>query len=408
MNEVFGEENFVATIVWRKKFSPDARQDIDPTHDFVVVYAKSSRHLAEQDTFGIMPLSEKRKETFKNPDNDARGPWASVDMTGMTGRATKDQFFSITLPSGRDIAPPSGRSWGLAEATFEKLRADGRIWFGKDGDGVPRIKRYLSEATGQNSATWWSEEESGTTESARKTLLSIMDQPDAFDFPKPLELLARIVSLLNDPSAIVLDSFAGSGTTAHAIMDLNAKDGGNRRFILVQMAYDSKKNEEDKVNICQKVTVERVRRLMQGYKRAGNGNRENVPGLGGSFTYARLGPPLFGEYRDLGDKLPAFDELAKYIFYTETSQEFDAKAMDAKTGRIGKDRGTAYYLLYTPDAKESRSLDLAWLKQIAKSEECRKIVVYSEKLWVHRDDLAKWQKETKRTIRPMLVPFNLK
>ncbi len=105
---------------------------------------------------------------------------------------------------------------------------------------------------------------------------------------------------------------------------------------------------------------------------------------------------------------PAFDELAKYIFYTETSQEFDRKAWNAKTGRIGEFHGTAYYLLYTPDAKESRSLDLAWLEQIAKTEECRKLVVYSEKLWVHRDDLTKWQKKTKRTIRAMVVPFNLK
>jgi adenine-specific DNA-methyltransferase len=234
MHEIFGEENFIATIVWRKKISPDARQDIDPTHDYVVVYAKSAAVLAEQGTFGILPLSEERKKNFQNPDNDPRGLWASVDMTGMTGRATKDQFFRIALPSGRILSPPPGRSWGLAKATFERLRAEGRIWFGKNGDGVPRIKRYLSEATGQNCATWWSEEQSGTTESARKSFLSLIKEPDIFDFPKPMELISRLLSITNDPSAIVLDFFAGSATTADAVLRLNHQNGGNRKFIMVQ------------------------------------------------------------------------------------------------------------------------------------------------------------------------------
>ena len=129
--------------------------------------------------------------------------------------------------------------------------------------------------------------------------------------------------------------------------------------------------------------------------------------LTGSFTYARLGPPLFSEYRDWGKTLPAFEELAKYIFYTETSHDFDAGAVNAKTGKIGEYRGTAYYLLYTPDPEERRSLDTAWLKQLDK-ESSRKLVVYCEKLWLHRDDLLKWEKETGRTLRAMQVPFNLK
>ena len=234
MNEVFGEENFIASIVWRKKISPDARQDIDPTHEYVLAYARSASELSAQGTFGILPLSDDRKKSFQNPDNDRRGPWASVDMTGMTGRATKDQFFPVKLPSGRVISPPRGRSWGLAKATFERLREEGRIWFGRNGDGVPRIKRYLSEATGQNCATWWDESQSGTTESARKALLSLMKEPDVFDFPKPVELISRLLSITNDPSAIVLDFFAGSATTADAALRLNNEDGGTRRFIMVQ------------------------------------------------------------------------------------------------------------------------------------------------------------------------------
>jgi len=131
-------------------------------------------------------------------------------------------------------------------------------------------------------------------------------------------------------------------------------------------------------------------------------------GLGSSFTYARVGRPLFGEYRDWSKQLPAYEELAKYIFYTETSRDFDRKVMNEKTGKIGEHHGTSYYLLYTPDGREDRRLDMEWLKGLDKTEKNRNLVVYCEKIWVHRDDLAKFEQETKRTVRPMIVPFNLK
>jgi len=121
-----------------------------------------------------------------------------------------------------------------------------------------------------------------------------------------------------------------------------------------------------------------------------------------------LGKPLFGEYRDLGKKLPSFDEIAKYIFYTETSSDFDKRSLNSKTGKIGEYRKTSYYLLYTPNNKEDQTLDLKWLKSIEKTEKNRNLVVYCEKIWIHRDDLAKYEKETGRKVRPMIVPFNLK
>jgi len=274
MNEIFGEENFIACIVWRKKISPDARQDVDPTHDYVLAFARSASTLATQGTFGILPLSEDRRKSFQNPDNDPRGPWASVDMTGMTGRATKEQFFQITLPSGRVVGPPRGRSWGLAKATFVRLREEGRIWFGKNGDGVPRIKRYLSEATGQNSATWWDETQSGTTESARKALLSLMKEPDVFDFPKPVELISRLLALTNDPSALVLDFFAGSATTADAVLRSNSEDGGARRFIMVQfpeaIAKDSSARKAGFSSIAD-IGRDRIRRVVKKVKNDAKG-----------------------------------------------------------------------------------------------------------------------------------------
>ena len=435
MNEIFGEDNFIANVVWRKKISPDARQDIDPTHEYVMTFAKSSKTLATQGSFGITPLSEKRKASFKNPDNDLRGPWASVDMTGMSGRATKDQYFPVTLPSGRVVRPPSGRSWGLAQATFKQLLADNRIWFGKSGDGVPRTKQFLAENKGQNSASWWPEDQSGTTESATKLLAAILGKPGVFDFPKPLELISRLVSIINDPSAIVLDSFAGSGTTAHAVLNLNDIDNGSRKFILVQMPHDSKKDEKDKTNIAQKLTAVRVRRVIRGYKvskKAKNGG-DNVPGLGGTFTYTRLSEaPLFGDYRDLGDKLPGYDEIAAYVYYTETSTQWSGsdrrknKAFDKKIGRIGEyppegppeypqegpraapGNRRSYYLLYQPNAKLDAGLDAEFLKKVAAKDPNRELVVYCEKLWVHREHLRAWEREHGKRIRPMIVPFNLK
>ena len=131
-------------------------------------------------------------------------------------------------------------------------------------------------------------------------------------------------------------------------------------------------------------------------------------GLGGSFTYARVGKPLFGEYRDWGNQPPPYEELATYIFYTETSRNLDRTAMNEKTGKIGAHHGTSYYLLYTSNGQEDRRLDMEWLKGLDKTEKNKNLVVYCEKLWVHRDDLAKYALETKRTVRPMIVPFNLK
>ncbi len=270
------------------------------------------------------------------------------------------------------------------------------------------LKKYLSEvAEGLTPNTWWPHQECGSNKEATLELKALFDGQSRFDTPKPVKLLRRLLELFSDPDSLVLDSFAGSGTTAHAVVELNAEDDGKRKFVLVQQPHDTKEQEVEQINLCETVTAERVRRVIQGYKRP-NGDGEAVPGLGGSFTYAQLGPRLFGEYRDLGEKLPAFEELAKYIIYTETSREFDAAAVNKKTGRIGEHKGTAYYLLYTPDAKKDVALDTAWLKDVADKEECRRLVVYCEKLWLHRADLLRWQDATGRTLRSMLVPFHLK
>jgi adenine-specific DNA-methyltransferase len=245
-DEVFGQDSFVASIAWKKRSSPDARDTVGSVHDWLLCYVKDFSTI--KTAIGKIPLSAERVDSFSNPDDDPRGPWASVDMTGMTGRATKEQFFTVTLPSGKEIKPPSGRSWGLIEKTFFELKADNRIWFGQSGNNVPRIKRFLNEATGQVVPTFWDMAECGSNEEAKKEVNSLMEQADIFDTPKPLRLIDRLLTIAtkSDDESIVLDFFAGSGTTAHAVLAKNAEDRGNRQFILVQIPQpiDAKKQKE--------------------------------------------------------------------------------------------------------------------------------------------------------------------
>jgi len=188
----------------------------------------------------------------------------------------------------------------------------------------------------------------------------------------------------------------------------NIADGKCRHFILVQQAHDTKKQESDLLNICETVTAPRIRKVIAGYEYGNSSKKKKVPGLGGSFTYARLGPKLLGEYHDFGDQFPAFEELAKYIFYTETSHDFDPKAVNGKTGRIGEHRGTAYtsFTLRRP----ARITPWIWpgSRRSEPKKICRKLVVYCEKIWLHREDLTKWETANDRAVRPMVVPFNLK
>ena len=400
MDEVFGYENFVASIVWQKRTSPDARATIGAAHDYIVVYARSIIKFKEQ--VKTLPLTEVRSSEYKNPDNDTRGSWASVDLTGQTGHATADQFYTIVTPAGKRFRPPKGRCWALAEATYLRLQEEGRIWFGKDGQSRPRLKKFLTDAEGTQAWTWWTNEEVGHNQEATKELAEIFGVGDAFSAPKPVRLIRRILKIATAKDSIVLDSFAGSGTTAHAVLMENHEDHGSRQFILVQMPYETEQQEKDRQNICERITRVRVESAMVGFKvRDAKGKASRISGLGGEFTYVRVGKPIYDEHRDLGKNPPSYEQMARYIWYTETSRPFDAKQLDEKTGLIGKLNGASYYLLYSPGDKDARGLDTTWLKDL-KDKNPRK-VVYCEKIWIHREDLKQFG-----DVRPMLVPFNLK
>lgn len=273
MNEIFGEENFIASIIWQKRTAPDARTLISEAHDYILVFAK--RLLEGKHILNAFPLEESRKESYSNPDNDERGDWASVDLTGQTGRAPKSQFYTIVSPKGNKFPPPTGRCWALAEKTFYELLSDNRIWFGKDGDSRPRLKKFLSESEGQRPWTWWDNKNYGHNQEGNKEVMSLFDNNLVFDNPKPVKLIKKILQLSTSQSGqdLVLDFFSGSGTIAQAIIELNKEDNGNRKFILVQLPEltEVDGNEFKATSTASKlgyktisdISKERVRRVIQ-------------------------------------------------------------------------------------------------------------------------------------------------
>ncbi len=335
MDEIFGRENFLATIIWQKRTSPDARLNLGPAHDYIVVYSKNLNLL--KPTLNKIPPGGERVKAYKNPDNDPRGVWASVDITGQTGHATPEQFYEIVTPSGLRLKPPKGRCWAMAQKTVIELIKDNRIWFGKDGKSRPRLKKFLSETEGVTAWTWWPNSEVGHNQEATKELNEIMQSADVFDNPKPSRLIQRICGLATDKESIVLDSFTGSGTTGHAVLNLNKEDGGNRKFILVEM----------EPYIAREVTSERIRRVAEGYM---NTKGEKVEGLGGGFRYCELGEPLFDENGKIRSSV-TFGELARHVYFTETGEPLPRERVP-NTPFLGECRGVGIYLLYNGILKD--------------------------------------------------------
>jgi len=218
MDEVFGRERFVACNVWQKRYSRENRGAIGDVHDYIVVYAKNPDRF--QEVRNLVPLTEEQSKIYKNPNDDPQGRWRGIPMTAQGYRP--NQMYDIVGPDGTVHRPPEGRCWSTIEPEFLKLKAAGRIWFGKDGKTQPNIIRYLSEVGGMVPWTWWPHEEVGHTDESRKEVQSIFHTQTAFDTPKPTRLIERILQIATNPGDLVLDSFAGSGTTGHAVLKMNA------------------------------------------------------------------------------------------------------------------------------------------------------------------------------------------
>ena len=336
LDEIFGPRNFVASIIWQKVYSPkNSAKHFSEDHDYITVYANN----AERWRPHLISRSQEQDKAYKNPDNDPRGLWkpSGLDARNPYSKGT----YSITCPSGRVISgPPRGAYWRFSKEKLKELDADKRIWWGRDGNAIPQLKRFLSEVKqGIVPQTLWTYQEVGHTQEAKKEVVSICDFEDSasvFITPKPVRLIRRILEIATDKDSLVMDSFAGSGTMGHAVLDLNKVDGGKRRFILVEM--DEK--------ICKDITAKRIARVSQGHrKKTRDGKRTEMPALGGGFRYCTLGDPLFNESGNIRSSV-AFSDLAAHVFFAETGAPLP-KRVSGKTPLLGVDGGNkAVYLLF--------------------------------------------------------------
>jgi adenine-specific DNA-methyltransferase len=408
LDEIFGENNFVDTVIWHKNYAPKATvQYFSSDHDYLLVYAKN----IEEWRPNLLKRTEGQDEAYKNLDNDTRGRWRPNNLAARNFYSKGT--YSITCPGGRVIpGPPPGSYWRVSEEKLWALDRDGRIWWGEDKNNVPAPKIFLSEVReGRVAQTLWHWSEVGHTQEAKKEILEIFSEAgsEIFLTPKPTRLIERVVELASGQESLILDSFAGCGTTGHAVLEANRRDAGNRRFILVEM--------ED---YADRLTAERVRRVINGYVFKGTqktellkkslnwrvltkaddlilkvegvenleGHRfdrikkevkddelivtgektvtEHAEGLGGSFTYCTLGDPVELDKVLNGDALPAYGALGAALFHMATNRAFDVAAMVEADFYLGETEGQHVWLIYRADLEWLKSPDAALTLQRAK------------------------------------------
>jgi len=411
LDELFGDIGFVASIVWQARYSVSNDTSISNSHNHILVYSKAP------DTWKALrnevARDEKQSRQYSNSDNDPEGPWRAIPWDAPNVR--ENLSYAIRTPKGSLRYPPKGRHWSREESQWNEIVAKGLAYFGQNQDGAPSFKRYLKDAETVVPTTWWAHDTSGHTDEASKELTQFGLDVE-FATPKPVRLLQKIVQIATQSDSIILDSFAGSATTAHAVLKANAKDGGRRKFILVEgEAY------------ADKLTAERVRRAIKGYAWVGNQREvlleekinftqfkkadqwlarieaikakegfaegdlvdqgtvkkkrfdkinvelkdgvlkvegekrisERVDGLGGEFTYCTLGEPLDIEKLLSGEHLPAFDALGAWLFHTATGGTLLPAPKDAPPFYLGEAKDAHVWLLYEPTLAFLKSPDAA-------------------------------------------------
>ncbi|MBR3520247.1 MAG: site-specific DNA-methyltransferase [Paludibacteraceae bacterium] len=378
-DEIFGAGNFITSIPWQSRASLQNDTDLSINHEYIVCFAKSRRKVDrrlkesnaerwfEINEFAFYPIRIDNGK-FSNPDNDPRGPWKADPMDAPHIRP--NLTYPITNPNtGEQHLPPSGRHWRILPEKFASALADGRIIFGKNGKGRPQMKVFLSEKQDYGSVpnSWFTAEKYGTATMGTKELEKVFSEKYVFETPKPTTLLENLLSITATADSIILDSFAGSGTTAHAVLNLNKQDGGNRKFILVEM--------ED---YAENITAERVRRVINGYGE----DKNAVEGTGGSFSFYELGEPVFNEDGYMNEKIGR-EKLCEYIWYTETRTPY-ATAIQPNKYLLGIHQDTSYYFYYEPEKITTLSHDT--LNII--SEKAETYVVYADQCVIDKEWLS--------------------
>lgn len=433
LDEIFGDNCAVGQIAWQKRTSRENRAVLSPSFDHVLVYSKPLR-----DTWKLYRnLLTPHDEGYSNPDSDPKGVWASIPFSAQGFR--ENQVYTITTPTGAQHKPPKGRCWGATEPEFERLKAEGRVYWPKSGSGRPRIKQYPEEAKGLVPMTLWPADEVGDTESSKKLFLEIFSDYEEsalqMHAPKPVDLVQRVIEIASDKNSVVLDSFAGTGTTGHAVIQANKRDGGSRRFVLVELE-----------NYADNLTAERIRRVINGYDFKGTQKTEllrerlnwrvlsnsgglvhkvegienlhgheydrikkevkdgelivtgektvaeRAEGLGGTFTYCTLGDPVELDKVLSGETLPPYAGLGAALFHMATNHALDPAAVREDDFYLGAMEGQHVWLIYKPDLDWLKSpeaaLTLKRAKEFAASDPEAQHLVFAPARYVSQKMLA--------------------
>lgn len=360
-DEIFGGGNFITNVIWEKNYSPrnDAKY-FSASHDFIIVYAKSKLNWKRN----LAPRTDKQNKFYKYNDNDGRGLWRPDNV--LVKSFSETGVFGIANPNnGKEHFPPKGSCYRFNEEKSKQMLAENRFYFGKDGNGKPQLKRYLFEVNdGVVPQTIWKYEEVSHNQEGKKELNKIIDG-NVFDSPKPYQLIERVLQIATNPKDIVLDSFAGSGSTAHSVLNMNKFDNGQRKFICIEM--------EEYAN---SITSERVKRVIKGY-----GDKE---GTGGNFDFYELGQPMFLEDGNLNE-LVGIKKIRQYVYYTETKTTLIETKHNDNKHFLSKHNDTCYYLNYEEDG--TTTLDHAFLATMKTKAE--QYVIYADNCLLTKDYRSK-------------------
>ena len=435
-DDIFGKENFVANVIWEKKYSPsnDAKWFSD-SHDHILVYAKNKNIWRPN----LLERSDEANARYKNLDNDSRGLWKSSDILVKT--FSNSGVFAIKNPiTGKEYYPPKGSCYRFSEETAKRMLEENRFYFGKDGTGAPQLKRFLSEVKdGVTSKTIWFRDEVGDNQEGKQEINYILSGRNLFDTPKPTRLIQRILQLTTSKDDIILDSFAGSGTTAHAVLEQNKLDGGNRKFILIET-----------MDYAKDITAERVKRVVEGYSFIGKDkttlfekkltttdilNPEKMQklsldankiieekkdnfdkiektfdsnilkidgvkdiksfkeGIGGGFKYCELSSDIFDEFGELNPKL-TFAQIAKHIYFVEFKKPICKDEIHEPY--VGEHENRFIYFF------ENRFKITDMKKIIKEHKSYKQIIIYTKKTSLSEDEL----KNHNITVR--YIPYDIK
>ena len=359
-DEIFGIGNFLNDVIWQHSIQPKGYLGkFSVHHNHTLVYSKSSDYL-----LGNLERTDAHNVAYSNPDNDPNGLWRTGDVRNALYRP--NLIYDIITPSGRTIKPPKN-GWRWSKETMKDKMDTKEIIFNKDETNIIR-KIYLSNVKGRAPETIWFGEDVGTTREANKTLKDIFqDENIPFDTPKPTRLIERVIQISSYKNSLILDSFAGSGTTAHALLNLNKQDGGNRKFILIEM--------ED---YADSITAERVKRVINGY----GTDSKKTEGTGGAFDYYELGLPLFDQNQNLNEEV-GIDKIRQYIWFSETRTAF--KEPNAENYFLGTKDDTSYYFIYEKDSLTTLDYDALQLIKTRGEQ----YIIYADNCLLPKDFMAK-------------------